>query len=140
MTYIRDDQAAISVTVNGQPYGDSWKEADGGSLDVPTDIKVRAGGMGKEVSIGGLASRGDLTVRTNMTDITAGWVRPLEAVVGSGRVVVGLTWLGPDGAPMPGADALTRRGTLKTVTVPNMGANSNLAMFELVISCDELAG
>lgn len=137
MTFIRSDQADIRVSVNGTPFGDSWKETEGGNLEV-TDTKVRAGAMGPEQSAGGLPTRGDLTVRTNMTDITAGWVAPLEAVAGSARVVVGITWLNPDGSAM--GPKTTRRGTLKTVTVPNMGANSDMAMFEIVVSCDQLAG
>lgn len=138
MTYIRDDQADIRVNVNGVPYGDSWKEADGGTKEVGTDIKVRPGAMGSEVSVGGLATRTDLTVRTNMTDLVAGWIAGLEAVVGSARVTVTMTWLNPDGSAMP--YKTVRRGTLKTVMVPNMGANSNVAMFELIIACDEDAG
>jgi hypothetical protein len=136
--YVRADQADIRVTVGGVPYGDSWKSAAGGVLEVATDVKVRPGAMGKEVSVGGLSTRSDLTVETNMTDVVAGWVDNLEAVNGSARVSVTLAWLNADGTPM--GPKLIRRGTLKNVTVPDMGANSDAAMFGLVIACDELAG
>jgi hypothetical protein len=137
MPYIRQDQADIRVTIDGTPYGDSWKECEGGNLEA-ADTKIRPGGMGREVSAGGLPSRGDLTVRTNMTDVTATWITALENACGGGRAMVGISWLGPDRAPT--GSRLTRRGTLKTVNTPGMGSGSDGAMLELVISCDELAG
>lgn len=136
MSYIREDEADISVTLEGVIYGDSWKEYAGGNLDT-NDAKARPGGMGHEVSAGGTASRGDLTVRTNHTDITATWLPIFESLCGYGRVKVGIGWLGPNRVPL--GTGFTRVGTLKAVNPPDMGASSDVGMFEIVVSCDELA-
>lgn len=136
MTWIREDQADIRVSVETVPYGDSWKEVEGGNLEA-TDAKTRPGGMGREVSAGGPASRTDMTVRTQMSDVTAGWVATLENMVGWGRAKVGLNWLGPNRVPL--GTSTTRVGTLKAVNTPNMGSASDVGLLELVVSCDELA-
>lgn len=134
--YIREDMADIRVSLNGQPFGDSWKEAEGGNLEADAS-KARPGGMGREVSAGGPASRGDLTVRTNMTDVTATWVPTFENQVGNGEVKVSLFWLGRDRVPL--GTSTTRRGTLKACNPPDMGGGAAVGMFEIVVDCDELA-
>lgn len=136
MTYIREDQADIRVSLNGIPFGDSWKEAEGGNLEAD-DAKARPGGMGREVSAGGPASRADLTVRTNMTDVVATWHPTFEAAIGFGDVRVTLAWLNPDRSP--NGVTTTRRGTLKSANLPDMGGGADVAMYEVVVSCDELA-
>lgn len=136
MTYIREDQADIRVSLNGVPFGDSWKEAEGGNLEADA-AKARPGGMGREVSAGGPASRGDLTVRTNHTDITATWLPTFENQVGYGPIRVTLAWLGPNRVPL--GTTTTRRGTLKAVNTPDMGGGADVAMFEIVVDCDEVA-
>lgn len=136
MTWIREDQADIRVSVEATPYGDSWKEVEGGNLEA-ADAKTRPGGMGREVSAGGPASRGDVTVRTQMTDVTATWVPILEGMVGWGRMKVGLNWLNPDRSPM--GFGPSRVGTLKAVNTPNMGSASEVGLLELILSCDEVA-
>jgi hypothetical protein len=136
VTYIREDQADIRVSLNGTPFGDSWKEAEGGNLEADSS-KARPGGMGREVSAGGPASRDDLTVRTNMTDVVATWHPSFEAAVGEGTVIVTLAWLGQNRSPT-GATS-TRRGTLKAANLPDMGGGSEVALYEIVVDCDELA-
>lgn len=134
--YIREDMADIRVTVNDRPYGDSWAEAEGGNLTAD-DSKTRPGGMGREVSAGGPASRDDVTVRIQMSDIVATWVPGLEDAVGNGRGKVAFMWLRPDRALL--GSTLTRVGTVKAVNVPNVSSSSStVGMLELVISCDEL--
>jgi hypothetical protein len=59
--YIREDQADIRVSVdfgNGQlvPVFGSWATYEDGALEAD-DQKTRPGGMGRQVSIGGPASR-----------------------------------------------------------------------------------
>lgn len=134
--YVREDMASISVSVGGVPYGGSWAEAEGGNLEAD-DAKARPGGMGREVSAGGPASRDDLTVRTHLTDVTALWVPTLENLVGNGSARVGIAWLGVNRTPL--GSGVTRRGTLKAVNTPDMGSGSDVGMLELVISCDEQA-
>ena len=135
-TYVREDQASISVTINGTKYGDSWKEVEGGNLEAD-DAKTRPGGMGKEVAVGGPASRDDLTVRTQMSDITALWNGTLEPLVGNARVSVGISWLGPDRSPL--GSGTTRQGILKAVNLPDMGDGADVGLYEIVVSCDEVA-
>jgi hypothetical protein len=136
MTYIREDQAFISVSVEGVPYGGSWTEAEGGNLEAD-DAKTRPGGMGREVSAGGPASRDDLTVRIQMSDIVALWHPHFENLTGWGRVKVGLAWLGPNRVPL--GTGITRVGTVKAPNLPDMGGGSDVGMYELVVSCDEQA-
>lgn len=136
MTLIREDQADISVTVNGTVYGRSWNEVEGGNLEAD-DAKARAGGMGREYSAGGPASRDDLTVRINMDDQVALWHPVFENLCGWGRVKVALHWLGPDRVPL--GSSTTRVGVLKAPNLPDMGGGSDVGLYELVVSCDELA-
>jgi hypothetical protein len=135
--YIREDQADIRVTVDGVAYGDSWATAEGGNLEAD-DSKTRPGGMGYEVSLGGPASRDDLTVGTQLSDISSTWAKRLESRVGVGRVKVAITFLSPERGPI--GTSATRQGVLKGVNVPDMDSTSSDAgMLELVVSCDELA-
>lgn len=137
MTYIREDQADIRVTVDGVPYGDSWASAEGGNLEADNS-KTRPGGMGKEVDVGGPASRDDLTVATQLSDVSAGWVPRLENRVGIGTVKVGVTFLGPERTPA--GRPQTRVGILKAVNAPDMDAeSSDVAMLELVVGLHEQA-
>lgn len=136
MPYIREDQADIRVTLNGTPFGDSWKEAEGGNLEADSS-KARPGGMGREVSAGGPASRDDLTVRINFTDIVALWHPSFENMVGEGVVGVTLIWLGPNRVPL--GSSTRKRGTLKAANLPDMGGGSDVGLYEIVVDCDELA-
>jgi hypothetical protein len=136
VAYIREDNADIRVSLAGVAYGDSWKEVEGGNLTAD-DVKTRPGGMGYEVSAGGPASREDLTVRTQFTDVVATWVPIHEALVGNGVGIVGVTWLGPD--KIPTGMTRTRKGTLKAVNPPDMGGGNDVGLYELVFSMNELA-
>jgi hypothetical protein len=133
---IREDQADIRVSIDGKSYGDSWNSAQGGNLDADSQ-KARAGGMGKEMSVGGPASRGDLTVGINMSDIVAGWHPELESKVGHGEVTVSLHWLDQEGNHT-GA-VTTRKGVVDQANLPDMGTGNAVAQYELVVDCDEQA-
>lgn len=135
--YVREDMADISVHVDGVQYGDSWATVEGGNLEAD-DAKTRPGGMGREVSAGGPASRDDLTVTTQFSDIVAGWHGTLEARVGIGRVKVGINYMGTERSPI--GRSQTIQGTLKSVATPDMGDGSDVGMYTLVVSCDESAG
>lgn len=135
MPLIREDQALITVSVGGVPYGTAWNEAEGGNLE-QDDAKARPGGMGMEQSAGGPASRSDLSVRINMDDIVAGWIPTHEAACNNvTEVVVGIAWLGPDRLPL--GTRLTRRGTLKAVNPPDLGGGADVGLYELVVSCHQ---
>jgi hypothetical protein len=134
--YIREDMADIRVWLDGIPYGESWKECVGGNLEADV-AKARPGGMGYEMSAGGPASRQDLTVRTNMTDIVAGWHPTFENRVGIGEIDVQLTWMNRD-------RTLTqiksnRKGILQAANLPDAGtAGADVGLYEIVVDMDEL--
>jgi hypothetical protein len=134
MTWIREDQAEISVIIEGTPYGGSWKECEGGNLEADT-AKVRPGGMGMEQDAGGLPSRGDMTVRIPMSDVVALWVPTHEGLCGWADVTIGLSWLGPNKIPL--GTKTSRFGTLKAVNLPNMGAGGDVGMYEIIVGMNE---
>lgn len=72
-----------------------------------------------------------------MTDVVATWHPDFEAHVGTGRIRVTLAWLGNDRVPT--GSTTTRTGTLKAANLPDMGGGSDVALYEIVVDCDELA-
>jgi hypothetical protein len=136
VVYIREDMATINVKLNSVVYGDTWKEAEGGNLEADV-AKARPGGMGREVSAGGPASRQDLTVRVNLTDTTATWLGAFEHEVGVGDVEVNFHWLNRRGVPL--GISTVRRGILQAANLPNIGTGSDPALLEIVIDCNELS-
>jgi hypothetical protein len=134
--FIREDMATINVKLNDLPYGDTWKEAEGGNLEADV-AKARPGGMGREVSAGGPASRQDLTVRVHLTDVTVGWVTDFENEVGVGAIEVTLNWLNRRRQPL--GTTTVRRGVLQAANVPNVGTGSDAGLFEIVVDCDEVS-
>lgn len=136
MPYIRNDQADISVSLDGVIKGDSWFSVAGGSLVAPGS-KTRPGGMGAEVSVGSQASRGDVTVEVQMSDVVLAWHKGFEARVGPGRIKVGYRFLGPEKTPYGITHTVV--GTLKECALPDMGGDSTVAMYKIVVECDEKA-
>ena len=137
MPYFREDMADIRVSVEGAPLGDAWATADGGGLEADAS-KTRPGGMGREVSIGGPASRDDLTVTIQFTDVVATWHAWLESLVGNGRMKVSVTWL--NGQRIPTGPSYTRVGTVKSCAQPDADAGgSEQGYYTLVMDCDEQA-
>jgi hypothetical protein len=137
--YIREDEADIRVSVDGVPYGESWATLSGGELS-SNDAKTRPGGMGKEVSVGGPATRSDLTATVQFDEIVAGWHKRLESRVGKGVAEVNITWLDKEGTPIAGS-GFKRVGSLKSVAEPP-ATNSDsptVGMYTLVVSCNEQA-
>jgi hypothetical protein len=140
--YIREDMADIRVSIDTGaglvPFGDSWATVEGGNLEAD-DAKTRPGGMGREISTGGPASRDDATVAIQLTDVTATWIPTLENLVGYGRMKIGVNWMNAN-RTLTGT-GFTRQGTLKAVNSPDLDASgSEVAMLELVVSLDELGG
>jgi hypothetical protein len=133
--FIREDMATINVKLNDNPYGDTWKEAEGGNLEADV-AKARPGGMGREVSAGGPASRQDLTVRVNLTDLTATWFGDFENEVGVGGVEVVFNWL--DRRRVPLGISTVRKGILQAANLPNIGTGADVGLLEIVVDCDEV--
>jgi hypothetical protein len=93
--------------------------------------------MGRQVSIGGPASRADVTATIQFSDVVAAQAKALENRVGRGRLKVAITWLDPDGNRT--AFSFTRTGTIKNVAIPNSNANAaDVGFLSLVGSMDEL--
>lgn len=138
MTYIEEWQADMRLSVNGKPYGNSWATYSGGKLQA-NDTKTRPGGMGKEVSVGGPASRDDITMTIQLTDMDVAWAKQLENTVGSGNAKAAIHYLMPDRTLVDGGD-FTRTGKVKSVEIPHGDHQSgNVGMLTVVISCDERA-
>jgi hypothetical protein len=143
MPFIREDMASIQVTIDDIPYPtdtSSWYSVEGGNLTAD-DSHVRPGGMGDEVSLGGPASRDDVTVRIPLTDVVIGWHKTLEtAVINAAPAKVSYTFLNRLKQAIPGAATHTVKGTMKAATMPDMDTgSSDAAMYEIVVSCDERA-
>lgn len=138
MAYIREDEAAITLTVKGKQYGGQWATYAGGDL-AAAGSKTRPGNMGNEVSIGGPASRSDITLTTQFTDVVMAQHKSLEALVGHGPVTVAVIYLDENGLALAGG-RFTRTGTLKSVAPPASNAGSAVVgMYTVVVECDELA-
>jgi hypothetical protein len=135
--FIREDQADIRFWLDDVPYFGSWKTAEGGILEA-NDSKTRPGAMGKEVSAGGTASRDDLAITTQLTDIVALAHPTLENRTGIGRVRVRVNWLRPDRTPT--GTGRTIQGTLKRAAAPDHPDGADVGMYTVIVSCDEQAG
>jgi hypothetical protein len=137
MSYIREDMAAISVSLDGVKYGGNWKSLQGGDLQADSS-KTRPGGMGREIALGGPGQRQDLTCAVQFDDVVATWVSAFETAIGVGVIKVGLAWLRPNRTPY--ATTYTRTGVLNGCSVPDHDSESSTAgMFTIVVSCDELS-
>jgi hypothetical protein len=135
-TYTREDQIDIRVTLDGAPYGGSWDSISGGDKDSNT-VKIRV--KGKEIDIGGPATRADLTVGIQLSDQTAAWIRTFDSRCGKGALKVSASLLDGDLNVIWGP--FTRTGTVKGTTgIPDMDkANSSpgAAKFLFTMSCHE---
>ena len=136
VTYIREDQADIRITIDGVPYFDSWATYSGGDLTA-TDAKTRPGAMGKEVSCGGPPTRSDITCTVQWSDVVLASFNDLEATVGKGAAKVSVNWLDKNGVAIPGA-LFAKTGTVKSVSDAKYDHNGNaIGMLTLVVSADE---
>jgi hypothetical protein len=137
MAYIRQDMADIRVSVGGKSYPLSWAEVEGGLGLESDDSKTRPGGMGSEVSVGGPSSRDDVQVRTQFTDVVAGWDKEFEAAVQrDDRMSVRLAFLGPN--KVPNGRTKTLVGIIKANTPPDFASDEGeVGMYELTMSADE---
>jgi hypothetical protein len=138
MPFIREDMADIRVNVDGVPYGDSWYSIEGGNLEAD-DSKVRPGGMGNEVSLGGPTSREDVTAAIPLSDVVVGWHATLESkVIQDAPVTITYKFLNRLKQGVGPTHSVT--GTLKSAYLPDMDTSSgDAAMYEIILSCDEVA-
>lgn len=140
--YYREDTCRISVQLGSNDFGlpGLWATAEGGDLEADSQ-KTRAGGMGKQKSVGGPASRTDMTATIQLSDVSAGVVDEFEAATGKGRMNVKVEWLDPEATlatVMP--DPVHRQGSVKSVATPSVDINGSAVTFlSVVMDCDEAA-
>jgi hypothetical protein len=137
--YIREDMADVTLTLDGLPWLDTLATFSGGEL-AANDAKTRPGGMGKEVNVGGPASRGDATATIQFTDVIAAQHKHAESRIGKGVVEINVAWLDEEAAVIQGASIPTK-GKLKSASHPPTTNSDSPAvgMYTVVISCDEEA-
>jgi hypothetical protein len=138
--YLRQEQADIRFSCDGVAYGDgnSWFSLTGGDLTA-AGAKTRPGGMGKEVELGGFATRSDVTIETQNSDVIVGQYAALEAKIGKGHCRVSVQYLDDYGNAISGA-SWTIKGMLKSAHHPEVHTeNAAVGMFVCVVGCDELS-
>lgn len=137
-SYTREDQVDIRVSLDGVSYGASWDSISGGAMDSNT-VKIRVNG--REIDIGGPATRGDLTVTIQMSDVVAAWIRTFDSKCGKGALKVSASLLDADLNVIWGP--FTRTGRVKGTTgIPDMDKSNSspgTAKFQFVMSCNEEA-
>jgi|SRR5215831_4322725 len=130
---MRKDQHRVTVSVDGRKLG-VWDVLTGGETD-SDELKYRPGGMGAQISLGGVVTVGQLIVARLYTlerdHATVHW---LLGRVGKGRAVVNKAVLDPDGNAY--GKPLVTKGTLKRVTPPEVDSNAtgDAAIIEMEIT------
>lgn len=131
----RQDQYAVTVNVDGRDFG-IWDKLSGGEID-SSETKYKPGNMGPAVSLGGSVEVGNVTVsvlyRLAVFQSSADQIHWLIGRVGKGQVTVNRQPLDTDGNAY--GKALVYRGTLKTVTPPEIDSeSSDAALLEMEIT------
>jgi hypothetical protein len=94
--------------------------------------------MGTQVSVGGPPERQDVTVETQMSDVMLGLHKTFESAVGWGEVQVSYHFL--NARKIAYGTTHSVKGILKSAALPDMDSNGNeTGMYQIVVSCDELA-
>lgn len=129
---MRQDQWSNTVTIDGKPWG-VWDTLGGGAVEAG-DTKYRPGGMSPEVSLGGHASVGNLTLGRLLT--RTDW-EPMGNLMrtrcGKARVTVSRQPLDSDGNRF--GRPLVYSGTLITVTPGDTDSESEDAqVWEITVS------
>lgn len=141
----REDTHLLTLTVDrgtapgaGNKDLGTWDSKEGGEID-SDENKYKPGGMGKEISLGGTRIVGNVTFSRyydwKRDDIVLGW---LIDGVGNARGTLGIQMLDIHGNQQ--GDLLSYKGTLKTVTPPDLDSTSNdPAMVSVEFTCDTVA-
>ncbi len=137
-TYLREDQATISVDIpdlpGNLPQVKSWTSLMGGDLE-SADVKTRPGGMVGQINLGGPTTRTDATVTRPYTNELHPHIVDLENIAGTAHMTIHYSILDTRGNVVGKTVAMT--GILKNVTRPQFDANAeNTAMLTLVMGCD----
>ena len=118
----RQDQYAVTMTVDGQDFG-IWDKLTGGEID-SEETKYKPGGMGASVSLGGSTEVGNLTIsRLYLLARDHERIHWLIGRAGKGDVVINRQPLDVDGNAY--GRPLVYTGVLKTVTPPEVDSESS---------------
>lgn len=129
---MRANTWANTVTVDGVPLG-VWDTLEGGEVD-SEETRYRPGGMAPQVSLGGTATVGALTLG-RLLSRGRDWdlLRRLMNRAGKARATVHRQPLDSDGNPW--GRPMVYRGVLKTVTPPDTDSDSDdPALWQIVIT------
>lgn len=139
--YLREDMAEINVSVADEnnvfvPYFESWATAEGANLAADSG-KTRPGGMGSEVSLGGPASRDDVTCTIQQSDVVLAKHKELERrVQQDAPAKVSYRFL--DRLKNPVGDTFTVIGTLKSAFLADVDHDSSdAAFYTVILDCNE---
>jgi hypothetical protein len=141
----REDTQLITLSVDragrdgaGVLDTGTWDKKEGGEVD-SEENKYKPGGMGKEISLGGSVTVGNVTLSKYYD-----WARDdkpiqwLKNGVGYARGTIGVQMFDITGAAK-GA-LMSYGGTLKTVTPPDLDSTSNdPAMWSVEFTCDSIS-
>lgn len=127
----REDQYRASVKIDDTDYG-TWDRVSGGEKD-SEEAKFHPGGMAPAVSLGGIATVGNVTVGRLFDATAQGWIHTLMDKVGVGKVTVTKQPL--DVNKNPYGKPLVYTGMLKQVTPPDHDSeSSDASILEIEVS------
>ena len=135
MAYYRSDQGRIQVSVTGVTLDSiSWDYASGGDPSVDAQ-HYSPGGMQPQVSLSGIATRADLTVRRAWSDVLIAQYLKLDNAVGSTAKV---TYTPLRNSSTSAGTPVTFTGILKEVKRPDYDSGSSTVVnLELTISLNQ---
>lgn len=137
--YIREDMAIIHAHVDGVNYPSvySWAALEGGVVEAEA-VYTRPGGGMPGLQLGGPKTRGDITVRRQMTPELQPFIIPLEEACGHTAAWAAYTLI--DRNQNPVGPTVQMNGILRSVVRMNFDANNAAAGFlGLIISLNERA-
>lgn len=133
----RKDTFRVEATVEGIGSLGVCRAQDGGDIE-SEETKVRPGGMGAEISLGGARSRNAMTLKFWNNEYVESLTPALERAAGSADAVISRVPLDADGNPNGRGRTFT--GVLRNVKMPEYDADSNDASeLELEFSLNESA-
>lgn len=137
---MRQDQWQNTVTIADEPWG-VWDTFGGGEVE-QAETKYKPGGMAAEVSLGGTASIGNLTLGRLLTRDQWPTMRRLMARLAAHEVIETSVARQPlDRQGNPFDEPLIYGGKLQRVTPGDTDSNSSDAqVWEIVVSTDGTLG
>ena len=133
-TYTREDQARLTVTVDGVSLGVCHAK-DGGDTEADSN-PFKPGGMAPQVNLGGPAKVSDIKLTLPWTEALHAQRQCLRSRVGKGAVGITEQVLDADGNPFGAVDQ--RTGILNGVSEPPYDAKSgDPRLIELTVGVNE---